>query len=383
MRKTATAPAPTAPKITVPFFNVKRQYEALASEIRPAVLKVLDSGAWILGPEVKAFETEYNQVMGSLHTVGVSSGTAALRLALKALGVGHGDDVVIPAMTFVATATAVSEVGARPVLADIDPKTIAIGAEQLAAALTKKTKAVIPVHLYGGVADLGPIMKLAKSKGLRVVEDCAQAHLARYEGKAVGTVGDIGAFSFYPTKNLGGMGDGGALTTQDGALAETLLRLRNCGRPPGDNGKHEIVAYNSRLDEIQAAILRIKLRRLSDWVARRRAIAARYASEFAGLPLTLPDPGKGGTQHSFNIFCVRTPDRDRLQKHLAERGVGTGVYYPLPVHLIPAYRDLGYKEGSFPETEKTVRTVLGLPVYPELTDPEVGDVVKAVKSFFK
>ncbi|MBI5625057.1 MAG: DegT/DnrJ/EryC1/StrS family aminotransferase [Elusimicrobia bacterium] len=383
MKKTAVATAPAASQVKIPFFNVKRQYDALAEELRAAVCRVLDSGAYILGPEGRDFEAEYGRLLGSKHALGVSSGTAALRLALKALGVGHGDDVVVPAMTFIATATAVSEVGARPVLADVDPRTMNVGAEQLSAALTRKTKAVIPVHLYGGVADMGPIMKLAAAKGFRVVEDCAQAHLAVYQDRCVGTIGDIGAFSFYPTKNLGAAGDAGAVTTQDDGLAATLVRLRNVGRPPTDSGKHELVGYNSRLDEIQAAVLRIKLRRLQDWVDRRRKIASRYASELAGLPLTLPEPGTGGTKHGFNLFVVRTPDRDRLMKHLAERGIGTGVYYPLPLHLIPAYRDLGYKEGGFPEAERTVRTGLALPVYPELTDDEVGAVAKAVRSFFK
>ncbi|MBI5881506.1 MAG: DegT/DnrJ/EryC1/StrS family aminotransferase [Elusimicrobia bacterium] len=383
MKKTASAPAPSPPQVKIPFFNVKRQYEGIAVELRAAVCRVLDSGAYILGPEGKAFEAEFGRLMGSRRAIGVSSGTAALRLALKALGAGPGDDVVLPAMTFIATATAVSEVGARPVLADVDHATMTMGAEQVRAALTRKTKAVIPVHLYGGVADMDPLMKLAKAKGLAVIEDCCQAHLAAYEGRCVGTIGDFGAFSFYPTKNLGAAGDAGALTTQDAALAEAVLRLRNVGRPPGDNSRHEIVGYNSRLDEIQAAVLRIKLRHLERWVERRRAIASLYAKGLSGLPLTLPDPGTGRTRHAFNLFVVRTPDRDPLMRYLADRGIGTGVYYPLPLHLIPAYRDLGYKEGAFPEAERTVRTGLALPVYPELTDEEAGMVCKAVRSFFK
>lgn len=366
----------------IPLFDLKRQYGRIAADVRRAVCRVLDSGAYILGAEGRGFEADFSRAIGCRHVIGVSSGTAALRVALKAVGVGPGDDVIVPAHTFVATATAVSETGARPVLADVDPETLTLGEPQLRAALTPRVRAAIPVHLYGYPADMDPIMALARKRGFKVLEDCAQGHLTAYKGRPAGSLGDLSAFSFYPTKNLGAAGDAGAVATQDDALAQIVLRLRNVGRAPRDSNRHEIVGYNSRLDEVQAAVLRVKLKHLERWIGRRRKLAALYDKGLAGLPVRTPPRGSGGTLHAYSLYVVRLDERDALAQHLAREGVGTGVYYPLPLHLQPAYRDLGYKEGAFPQAEQAARTGLALPIFPELREDEVRTICEAVKSFF-
>ena len=368
----------------IPLMSLKAQHERLAPELRQAVVRVVDSGAFIMGPEVKQFETEFAAALGARHAVGVSNGTDALRVALEALGVGPGDEVLVPSFTFIATATAVSALGAAPVFVDIDPVTMTMAPAAAAAAAGPKTKALIPVHLFGYPADMDALCALAAEKGLKVVEDCAQAHLTTYKGRTVGTMGDAGAFSFYPSKNLGAAGDAGAVTLMDPDLAETVRQLRNCGRETGGTAyRHVRVGQNCRLDELQAAVLRVKLKYLPEWTAKRRAVAQRYIQNLQGLPMFLPDPGRTGTAHTFHLFVVRCDRRDELAKHLSERGIGNGVYYPIPVHRQPAYQDILVRPTPLPHTEDACRTALALPMYPELALEAVDAVCQAVKDFFK
>ena len=367
----------------IPLLSLKKQQELIGARLRQAVLRVLDSGAFIMGPETKAFEPEFAAALGSRFAVGVSNGTDALRVALEASGVGVGDEVVVPSFTFIATATAVSCIGARPVFADVDARTLTITAESVREVLTPRVKAVIPVHLFGQAADLDPLLELARAKGLAVIEDCAQAHLTAYKNRMAGTIGDLGAFSFYPSKNLGAAGDAGAILAQDERRAELCRQLRNCGRETGGPAyKHVRVGHNCRLDELQAAVLRVKLPHLREGTEARRAAARRYVEGLAGLPLRLPDLGSGGDSHSFHLFVIRTERRDALAKHLTERGIGNGVYYPIPIHQQPAYAQLAPKAGGLPVTEEACRTALALPMFPELEPAEVDAVCAAVKEFF-
>ncbi|MFH1723651.1 MAG: DegT/DnrJ/EryC1/StrS family aminotransferase [Elusimicrobiota bacterium] len=374
-------PAGEAPDI--PLIDLRRQYAALREELLDAASRVMDSGHYIMGPEAEAFEAEFAAALKSPHCAGVSSGTQALQIALDACGVRPGDEVAVPAFTFIATATAVATLGARPVFVDVDPVSLTMDPADLERRLTPKTRAVIPVHLYGAPADLDPIMALAAERGLRVVEDCAQAHLTRYRGRCVGTFGAFGAFSFYPTKNLGAAGDAGALTTSDASLDEIARVLRNCGRDPASWFAHVRVASNCRLDEFQAALLRVKLRRLAEWTEARRRIAARYRSALAGLPLRLPPEDPEGGAHAYHMFVVQTVRRDALAEHLGREGVRTAVYYAAPVHLQPAFDHLGIGEGALPESERAAREVLSLPMFPELTPAEADRVTAAVRGFFE
>ncbi|MDD5658097.1 MAG: DegT/DnrJ/EryC1/StrS family aminotransferase [Elusimicrobia bacterium] len=371
----------TATKI--PLLSLKKQQQKIGEQLRRAALRVLDSGVFIMGPEVKAFETEFAAALGSRFAMGVSNGTDALRVALEACGVGPGDEVVVPSFTFIATATAVSAVGAKPVFADVDERTLTITAQTVRKALTPRTKAVIPVHLFGQPVDMDPLLKLAREKGLAVVEDCAQAHLTAYKGRTVGTIGDCGAFSFYPSKNLGAAGDAGAVLAQDEKRAELCRQLRNCGRETGGPAyRHVRVGQNCRLDELQAAMLRVKLAHLREWTDARRAAAGRYLDGLKGLPLRLPELGSGGDKHTFHLFVVRCQRRDELAKHLSERGIGNGVYYPIPIHRQPAYEKLAPKAGSLPVTEAACATALALPLFPELAPAEIDEVCAAVREFF-
>jgi len=371
--------------MAVPVLNLKAQYAGIRSRIDEAVRTVLESGHFVLGPNVAALEEELGAFLGVTKAVTMASGTDALHLSLRALGVGPGDLVLIPAFTFVATATAVSYVGARPVFVDIEAKTFNVDPDRVRDYLAEKApgprpdgrlKAMIPVHLYGQPADMEPLLALARSHGVALIEDAAQAIGAMYHGKRVGGLGDVGCFSFYPTKNLGAMGDGGLATTQDQALGDHLLRLRVYGGR--QRYLHEELGFNSRLDEIQAAVLRVKLGFLGEWTARRHAIAARYRAGLAGLGLTVPLERTDST-HVYHQFTIRVPDRDAVRGRMAERGVQTAVYYPLPLHLQPLYRELGYGTGDFPEAERAAREVLCLPMYPELTDAQVDEVVEACR----
>jgi len=373
----------TAIAVDIPLLTLKGQHAEIGGEVKAAVARVLDSGVFILGPENKAFDAEFAAAVGAKRCLGVDSGTSALELALEAVGVGPGDEVIVPTFTFIATATAVSVLGAVPVFADCDEATLTVAPSSVEKLLTKKTKAIVAVHLFGQSADMDPLMALAKTHGLAVIEDCAQSHLATYKGRPTGSIGDLAAFSFYPSKNLGAAGDAGAVTTNSDALRDAVNELRNCGRSAAAGYNHVRVGHNCRLDEVQAAVLRVKLLRLPAWTAARRKIAGWYDTGLKGLPLVLPPLGSEGTAPVFHLYTVRCERRDALAAHLRSRGIGTGVYYPAPVHLQPAYAGKGPKPGSLPVSEKASATVLSLPMYPELTADEAGRVVEAVRAFFK
>lgn len=368
--------------MNIPLMDLRTQYSQIRQELLEAASRVLDSGAYILGPEGRAFESEFAKALGLAHAAGVSSGTKALELSLEALGVGPGDEVAVPAFTFIATATAVTAKGARPVFVDVDPRSLTLDPKDLERRLTPKTKAVIPVHLYGYPADMDPILAVSKAHGVRVLEDCAQAHLAAYNGRPAGGIGDMGAFSFYPSKNLGALGDAGAVTTRSPELHDLVLMLRNCGRPPGKQYEHARLGHNSRLDDLQAAFLRVKLKRLPDWTARRRAVADLYRSKLAGLPVVLPPEEGGGTSHVYHLFIIQAPKRDELASRLQAAGIGCGVYYPRPLHLLEAFKGLGGKPGDFPQAERACSEVLALPMYPELSPDMVERVAKAIREFY-
>lgn len=349
--------------------------------MKRACARVIDSGAFILGPEGRALETEFARVQGARFAVGVDSGTSALEIGLKALGVGPGDEVIVPAFTFIATATAVSAVGAKPVFADVSWDTLTLGPEEFEAAVTRRTKAVVPVHLYGQPADMPGLLKAARRKGVKVLEDCAQAHLTVCRGRPAGTWGELSAFSFYPSKNLGALGDAGAILTRNASLAALCAELRNAGRPAAEQYRHVRIGHNCRLDEIQAAMLRVKLPFLNKWVARRRAIALEYNQAFRDLPLLLPDPGRNGDRHAFHLYVIRAEHRDELALHLKKSAIGCGVYYPLALHLQPPYKTT--RPPRLVHSEKACRTALALPLFPEMSPTQVKAVIKAVRGFFE
>lgn len=367
----------------VPLLDLKRQYAGLRPELMSAAQRVLDSGVFVMGPEGAAFEAEFAAAAGAARCVGVSSGAQALTVALEALGVGPGDAVAVPAFTFVATATAAVELGAKPLLVDVSDDGLTMDPLDLERRLTPAVKAVMPVHLYGRPADMDPLMALAREHGFKVVEDCAQSHHALYKGRPVGTIGGFGAFSFYPSKNLGALGDAGALTTQDAQAADLAASLRNCGRRPGTQYDHPRLGHNYRLDELQAAFLRVKLKRLAAWTEGRRRAAMLYRQALAGLPLAMPAGDRPGDRQVYHVFCVRSDRRDALKAHLDGAGVRTAVYYPEPLHLLGALKGLGHKQGEFPRAERAAKEVLALPMFPELTESEVGRVAEAVRGFFK
>lgn len=373
----------TATATQIPLLSLKGQYAAVGAEIKEAVARVLDSGVFILGPENKAFDAEFAAALGARYCLGVDSGTSALELALEAAGAGPGDEVIVPTFTFIATATAVSVLGATPVFADCDEETLTLCPRSAARLVTKKTKAIVPVHLFGQPADMDGIMALAKSKNLKVVEDCAQSHLATYKGRATGTIGDLAAFSFYPSKNLGAAGDAGAVTVGDERLRDAVLELRNCGRSAAAGYHHVRVGHNCRLDEVQAAVLRVKLKRLRAWTDARRRVAAIYDAGLEGLPVKRPPMGADGTTPVFHLYTVRAERRDALAESLKREGIGSGVYYPTPVHLQPAYAGKGAAEGALPVSERAAREVISLPMFPELTDAEAARVCDAVRRFYK
>jgi len=360
----------------IPFGDLKRQYESIKAELDEAAARVLASGWYILGPEVRAFEAEFAAYCGVGHAIGVGNGTEALYLALAALGVGAGDQVISVANAADYEPLTILQAGARPVFVDVDERTFTIEPELLEAAITPRTKAIMPVHLYGRMADMSAIMAVAARHGLPVIEDCAQAHGAQLGNQIAGSIGVCGCFSFYPSKNLGALGDGGMITTNDAELAAKLRRLRMYG---WEKRYHTVDSggINSRLDELQAAFLRVKLRHLDDWNAARRRIAQRYNELLADTGLLLPELS-ADSSHVFHLYVIQTPQRDRLQAALQQRGVETAIHYPLPAHLQPVYRGLA-ELGSLPVTERHADTVLSLPIYPELTDDEVDAVAAAVR----
>jgi dTDP-4-amino-4,6-dideoxygalactose transaminase len=355
----------------VPYFDLKAQYQALRDEILPALDRVCHNAAFILGEEVTAFEAEFAAYCEVRHCVALNSGTSALHLALLGVGVGHDDEVITTPNTFIATAEAISYIGARPVFADIDPATANIDPARIAAAITPRTRAIVPVHLYGRPADMDAILAIAERHAIPIVEDACQAHGARCRGRRVGSIGRAAAFSFYPGKNLGAYGEGGALTTNDDRLAQLARTLRAHGEPT--RYFHDVVGYNYRMDGLQGAVLRIKLRRLDAWNARRRAIARRYRERLAGTPVTLlaDDARDEAADH---LVVVYVDDRDAVRTALHARGVETAVHYPRPIHLQRAYAALGYAPGSLPHAERACTRALSLPLFPEMSDAQVDYV---------
>ncbi len=364
--------------MATPFFDLTKQYASIQSELDDAALRVMKSGWFILGPEVSAFEKEFAAYIGMRHAIGVGSGTEALHLALLALDVGAGDEVITVPNTAVATVAAIELTGARAVLVDVHADTMLTDASQLERAITPRTKAIIPVHLFGQSCDLDPIFEIARaaSPKIFVLEDCAQAHGATYRGKRVGALGDISAFSFYPTKNLGAYGDGGAITTNDPALAERVNLLRQYGWR--ERYASAIKGMNSRLDEMQAAILRVKLRHLDAWNAARRERAALYTEL---LRTVTPPREMSYGQPVYHLYVVQSPQRESLLAHLKSQGIGTAIHYPQMIHRQAAYQNLGYGAGSLPVSEKLEREILSLPLYPELPLEDVRAVAKAVNQF--
>jgi dTDP-3-amino-3,4,6-trideoxy-alpha-D-glucose transaminase len=360
--------------LDVAFIDLRREVAAIRPELESAIARVLDSGRFLLGDEGAALERDFAAASGAEHAVGVASGTDAVELALRAVGIGPGDEVVTQANTCVPTVTGIVSAGATPVLCDVDPRSGVMDLDSLEAALGERTRAVVPVHLYGQCADTESIVELCAPRDIKVVEDCAQAHGAELRGRGAGTNGEAGAFSFYPTKNLGAMGDGGAVVTSDAETAERLRLLRHYGQT--DRYRHESFGVNSRLDEIQAAILRVKLGHLDVWTERRREIARRYSDalrDTAAEPLEeLPD-----RRHVFHLYVVRAPDRDRLQSDLAERGIGTLIHYPIPIHDQAPFAELAGGPVPLKGSEAVCRSVLSLPLHPWLTDQEVDAVAAA------
>ncbi|HEV3304301.1 MAG TPA: DegT/DnrJ/EryC1/StrS family aminotransferase [Planctomycetaceae bacterium] len=361
----------------IPLVDLQAQYQSIKGELDAAVARVLAGGRYVLGPEVDAFEVEFAAFCGANFAVAVNSGTSALHLALLATGVGPGSEVITVPMTFVATVAAILYTGARPVFVDIDPVSYTMDPRQLAAAVTPRTKAVLPVHLYGRLAPMDEISMIARRQHLPVIEDAAQAHGAKSGARKAGTFGAVGCFSFYPSKNLGACGEAGAIVTDDPAIARTVRMLRNWGleRPH----QHERVAYNYRLEEIQAAILRVKLRRLEEWTRARQEHARLYDRLLASSGVTTPAVANEG-EHVYHIYGIRAARRDEILSLLHQDGIQAAVHYPLPVHLQSGYSDLGFREGDFPVSEMLAREELSLPLYPELTHDQIHTVARALRT---
>jgi dTDP-4-amino-4,6-dideoxygalactose transaminase len=359
----------------VPFVDLQIQFQNLRDEILPAVENVMRRSAFILGEEVAQFEKDFATYCGAKHCVGVASGCDALLWALKACNIGPGDEVITVANTFIATVLAISFSGAKPVLVDCLEDTYEIDPEAVRRAITPRTKAIIPVHLYGQPADMDAVLAIAREHGLLVIEDAAQAHGAMYKGKMCGTFGIVGCFSFYPGKNLGAYGDGGAIVTDDPQIAERVRMLRNYGQPK--KYYHDVVGWNSRLDTIQAAILSIKLRHLTAWNEARRAHAEQYKSLLGDAPVRLPSEAPN-VRHVYHLYVARVPSRDEVLAKLGERGISCGIHYPVPIHLQKAYAHLGYPRGSFPICEKVAGEILSLPMYPELSYEQIEHVSVAL-----
>ena len=370
--------------VSVPALNLKAQYQSIRDEIEPVVREILESQMFVLGPEVTRLEVELADYCGAASGIGCASGSDALLLPLLAIDIGPGDEVITTPYTFFATAGSIWRTGAKPVFVDIEPDTFNIDPARIEAAITPRTRAVIPVHLYGQVAEMGPIQEIARRHGLTVLEDAAQAIGSAYHGTRAGTLGDVAAFSFYPSKNLGGFGDGGMVTTNHPQLARRITRLRVHGMEPKYH--HHEVGFNSRLDAFQAAVLRVKLRHLDAWTSLRRDVAGRYRNLFAshgleemvGLPIE-----RQGNFHVYNQFVIRVPAflRDSLRDYLTARKIGSEIYYPIPLHLQVCFASLGHQPGDFPHSEAAARETIALPIYPELTDAEQRYVVGSIRQF--
>lgn len=361
----------------VPFGDLKSHYQAYKSQIDTAVQRVLSSGYFILGPELERFEKDFEEYLGTGYVAGCASGTEAIYLALAACGVGPGDEVLVVAHTAVPTINAVSMTGARPVFVDIDAETCVMDVDDIESRISSRTKAIVPVHLYGQMVDMDRIMAIAHKHGLKVVEDCAQSTGAKQNGTTAGIIGDYGAFSFYPSKNLGAFGDGGAVSTRSRENYDQLVMLRNYGQ--SRRYYHDTVGINSRLDEIQAAILSAQIPFVPEWNQRRQEIARRYTENLSDCVQTPVEAE--GNEHVYHLYVIQTKHRDELQAYLLEQGVQTLIHYPIPAHLQKAYAELGYKPGSLPATERVTKRILSLPMYPGLTDEQVDAVIAAVRQF--
>ena len=367
----------------IPLVDLRAQYATIRDEVRRAIDEVLDSMQLTIGPNVRAFDKEWADYCGTAHAIGVGSGTDALQLAIRACGVSSGDEVITVSFTFFATVEAILYANARPILVDVDERSMLMDIASVASRITPRTKAIIPVHLYGRTVDLRPLRQLAQDRGITIIEDAAQAHGALLDdGKKAGTAGRANCFSFYCSKNLGAYGEAGSITTSDDKLADDLRALREHGQ--ATRYYHPVVGYNARLDEIQAAVLRIKLRHLDEWNRRRQAIAAKYNQLFAGTEVIAPEIPSGG-RHVFYCYAIRVPGgrRDALRAHLAERGIGTQIHYPVPIHMQEAAQFLGYRKGDLPVTEKVAGEVLSLPMYAELTDSQIDRVVTTATEFLR
>ena len=363
--------------VKVPYLDLKAQYCSIKPEIDAAISGVLESCQFVLGPEVAAFEQDFATFCGAAECIALNSGTSALHLALLAAGIGAGDEVITTPFTFVASVAAILYAGARPVLVDIDPRSFTLDPEKIEAAITSRTKALIPVHLYGQPSDMDPLIQIARRHGLIVIEDAAQAHGAKYKGHSVGSIGDMACFSFYPGKNLGAYGEGGAVTTSNPEYARTVRMLRDWGQ---DRKYHHLLrGYNYRMEGFQGAVLRVKLRHLERWAESRRALVQKYNELLADCDLETPVE-MPWARHVYHVYTVRFKQRDRLHAALSDQGIQTGIHYPVPVHLQPAYADLGYGPGAFPQAEAAAKQVLSLPLYPELSPHAITQVAEAVRT---
>ncbi len=364
----------------IPFLDLKQQHKGIRREVQSAVNRVFDSQKFVLGHSVQDLENSLARKVGSKYGIGLASGTDALYLSLLALGIGKGDEVITTPFTFFATAAAISRTGARPVFADIDPRTFNLDPRDVGPKITKRTKAILPVHLFGLPCDMDALMKIARKHSLFIVEDAAQSFGAEYKGRQTGSIGDAGCFSFYPTKNLGGAGDGGMVVTSDRSLADKMRLLRDHGQK--EKYRHELIGMNSRLDEIQAAVLLVKLKYLEGWNKKRRKIAQNYSRHFSGLPFQTPLAEKGSS-HVYHLYSILTERRDALRRHLERKNIGTAIHYAVPLHLQACYKALGYRKGDFPQSEKAAAEILSLPMYPELPASQQAFVIDNVRNFYR
>lgn len=362
----------------IPIVDLKKQYRSIQAEVHAAITKTLENSSFILGPDVAAFEEEFAEYSGAAHGIGVNSGTSALHLALLAAGVGTGDEVITVPFTFVATVAAIRYAGARPVFVDVDRENFTMDPRLIEAAVTERTKVIVPVHLYGQCADMDPILDIARKRGIAVVEDAAQAHGAEYKGRRAGGMGAMSCFSFYPGKNLGAYGEGGMVTTNDSSCAEKIRAMRDWGQ--SKRYYHESIGFNYRLEGMQGAILRVKLRHLDRWTDVRRASAALYNELLEGAGVITPKE-MPYARHVYHCYAIRAPERDGLVNHLAASGVGSGIHYPIPVHLQQAHADLGYGKGAFPVSEELAGEVLSLPMHGDLAEEDARAVAGAVRAF--
>lgn len=362
--------------MAIPLVDLKAQYRTIKPEIDAAVSRILENTSFILGSEVEGFEKSFAQYCETQHAIGVCSGTSALQLAMMACGIGAGDEVITTPFTFIATAAAISHTGATPVFVDIAERTYNLDPAKVEAAITPRTKAILPVHLYGQPAEMDALLDIAKRHGLRVIEDACQAVGATYQGHKVGSLADVGCFSFYPSKNLGGAGDGGMATTNDDQIADKMRKLRDHGRT--SHYGHEVIGFTNRLDAMQAAILAVKLNHLDDWNEARRQRAASYTQLLSQLDAITPYEAPG-CRSVYHVYAIRMAQRDEILQHLRSKGIGAGIHYPIPVHLQPAYGFMGIPKGSYPVAEACADSVLSLPIYPELTQEQIEQVVAAIK----